>query len=283
MEGLVIWRSAITAIGIGMLIFPAAHQAAAAEFKREISTDRPDKTESPYTVEAGHVQFELNLMSFSFDDSSPTDSTELKVRRASMGGIAKYGLAHNIDLQLMVGFGGVSSWIEGPGTGLETSKFPRFEFSDPGLRLKINLRGNDSGKTAIGLMPYVILPLGSEAETADTWQGGIIVPAAVELGERSGCGLMLELDAVSDEVGDGHHLELVSSATVSYDVSSAIGVFVELFQQVDLRGGSPWSPTFDSGVTIAASDNVQIDFGANLGLNAYAEDFNPFVGVSLRF
>lgn len=117
-----IWRSAITAIGIGMLIFPAAQQAAAAEFKREISTDRPDKTESPYTVEAGHVQIELNLIDFGWDDSSPTDSTELKVRRASIGGIAKYGLAHNIDLQVMIGFEGeVRGRIIGDSVSIQAS------------------------------------------------------------------------------------------------------------------------------------------------------------------
>ena len=278
-----IWRNAMVVIGLSILIGPAAHQAAGAEFRREISTDRPDKTESPYTVETGHVQFELNLIEFGWDDSSPTDSTELKVRRASVGGIVKYGLAHNIDMQLMIGVEGVSSWLDGRGTGSGTSKYPRFDFSDPGLRLKLNLAGNDSGRTAIGLMPYVIFPVGSDAVTADTWQGGIIVPAAVGLGERSGCGFMLELDALADEDGSGRYLSLVSSATVSYDVSSAIGVFFELFQEVDLRGESPWLPTFDSGVTIAASDNIQIDFGANFGLNGHAEDFNPFVGLSFRF
>ncbi len=28
---------------------------------REMSTDRPDKTESPYTVDAGHFQWEMDL------------------------------------------------------------------------------------------------------------------------------------------------------------------------------------------------------------------------------
>jgi hypothetical protein len=33
---------------------------------REMSTDRPDKTESPYTVDAGHFQFEADLVSFGY-------------------------------------------------------------------------------------------------------------------------------------------------------------------------------------------------------------------------
>jgi hypothetical protein len=51
---------------------------------------------------------------------------------------------------------------------------------------------------------------------------------------------------------------------------------------VDLAGNQPWTPTFDTGLTIAVSDNMQLDLGINLGLNRYADDFNPFVGFSFR-
>jgi hypothetical protein len=34
---------------------------------REMSTDRPDRTESPPTVDAGHFQFEADLVSFGID------------------------------------------------------------------------------------------------------------------------------------------------------------------------------------------------------------------------
>ena len=33
---------------------------------RELTTDRPDKTESPYTVDAGHVQIEADLVNYSY-------------------------------------------------------------------------------------------------------------------------------------------------------------------------------------------------------------------------
>jgi hypothetical protein len=32
-----------------------------------MSTDRPDKTESPYRVDAGHFRFEADLVSFGID------------------------------------------------------------------------------------------------------------------------------------------------------------------------------------------------------------------------
>src|SRR5687768_3054656 len=36
---------------------------------REMSTDRPDTTESPYTVDAGHTQVELSFFDYTRDDS----------------------------------------------------------------------------------------------------------------------------------------------------------------------------------------------------------------------
>lgn len=38
------------------------------ELMREMSTDRPDATESPYTVDAGHFQAELSFFDFSRSD-----------------------------------------------------------------------------------------------------------------------------------------------------------------------------------------------------------------------
>src|SRR6266436_4230281 len=37
------------------------------EYLREMVADRPDKTESPYTVDAGHFQVETDLVSYTRD------------------------------------------------------------------------------------------------------------------------------------------------------------------------------------------------------------------------
>ena len=39
------------------------------EAMRELSPDRPDKTESPYTVDAGHFQLEMDFANYTQDDS----------------------------------------------------------------------------------------------------------------------------------------------------------------------------------------------------------------------
>src|SRR2546423_15411810 len=61
---------------------------------RELNTDRPDRTEGPYTVDAGHVQLELDLASYSYDRRNP----QHEARRGRRGGI--------FPPNFCVGFGG---------------------------------------------------------------------------------------------------------------------------------------------------------------------------------
>jgi hypothetical protein len=63
---------------------------AAAEL-RPLSTDRPDTTESPYTVDAGHYQFEMEIGNWTIDGSE---------REFSLGELnAKIGLDASTDLK----------------------------------------------------------------------------------------------------------------------------------------------------------------------------------------
>jgi hypothetical protein len=43
-----------------------------AELIPEMSTDRPDKTESPYTVDAGHFQVELDVSAIPMTGATPS-------------------------------------------------------------------------------------------------------------------------------------------------------------------------------------------------------------------
>lgn len=42
------------------------------------------------------------------------------------------------------------------------------------------------------------------------------------------------------------------------------------------------SPMLDRGMEIAVSDNIELVNDANFGLDAYSEDFAPFLGAPLR-
>ena len=64
---------------------------------RAMSTDRPDQTEGAYTVPKGMYQFEFGLLSY-----ARRLDTDNRSETFTWGEVnAKYGLTHDIDLQLI--------------------------------------------------------------------------------------------------------------------------------------------------------------------------------------
>ena len=69
---------------------------------REMSTDRPDLTESPFTVDAGHFQLEMDLFTYSYDRHTVAGD-HATVNSYSIAPLnLKAGLLNNVDLQLMI-------------------------------------------------------------------------------------------------------------------------------------------------------------------------------------
>src|SRR4051812_12503663 len=64
---------------------------------RDMETDRPDKTESAYTVDAGHFQVEMDLLAYTYDRSSHETLKALSVAATNL----KVGLLNNVDLQII--------------------------------------------------------------------------------------------------------------------------------------------------------------------------------------
>ena len=230
---------------------------------REMSTDRPDQTESPYTVDAGHLQIEMDLVSWTRNrgaDDFTFANTNLKI-----------GLLNNVDLQLVVG---AYNTIDGGAEGI----------GDVETRLKINLWGNDGGKTAIAIMPFVKWPTARDGiGDNDSIEGGLILPLGIELADGVGIGLMYEIDILRDAVGSGYHADHIATATIAFDLTEKLGLYVETVAAFPGEKAGDFVAQADIGWTYSPNGNLQFDIGANFGLNDAAPDFNPFLGVSVRF
>ena len=245
---------------------------------REMSTDRPDQTESPYTVDAGHWQIELDAINFTSD----RDRSEGGEVRTTVWNIAplniKAGLTNRIDLQLMLDTY-VHSRVENRANGLVVRAAG---FGDITTRLKINFWGNDGGRTAFGIMPFVKLPLSASSLRNGRTEGGIILPFAMELPAGWGMGAMSEIDFVANDRG-GTDREFVHSITFSRDLIRNLGGYVEFVAVTGSAPGFEWQGQFDLGFTYAMTRDVQLDLGCNFGLTKSAPDYQPFVGLSHRF
>lgn len=242
---------------------------------RALSTDRPDQTESAYTVDAGHFQIEMDVARLTYDRHSPDGTRTESWNFAPMN--LKAGLLHNVDLQVVL-----ENRIEERTRAADGTLGHVSGFGEITTRLKINCWGNDGGPTALALMPYVKLPLSESDLRNGEVEGGLIIPLAVELPAGWGMGLMTEVDFVSDGNGE-YDTEWLNSITFSHDLTERLGFYVEFLAVVGTAPGFDWVAQADAGLTYALSDDVQLDAGCNFGLTRSAPDFQPFIGLSIRF
>jgi len=220
---------------------------AAAEPVREMVTDRPDTTESPYSVPAGMYQIEASF----FDYSREANRGEASADQWIFGQINfKLGVTHDSDLQVVVNSHAIAGQSQ-RGDITRTSGF-----GDITVRYKQNLWGNDSGTTAFALMPYVTIPTHTQV-SEEAWAGGLIMPLAISLSDRLSLGLMGEMDIVHDAETSGQDLEWLHSATLGISLTEKLGMYFEL---VGIAGqDTNYQALFDTGLTFALTDNLVFD------------------------
>lgn len=237
------------------------------EEMRELSTDRPDTTESPMSVDAGHLQVETDLFSgYLRYDGSWSGETLMEIN-------AKVGLTPFADLQVV--FSTFEDHIDQSGNHASG-------MGDTTLRLKMNLVGNDGGDVAIGLLPMVTIPTGDGGVTVEQAQFGVAIPMGFALPEGFDLGAMLELDAVY-EGGGAYHAEFLSTLTAGHEIFGPLSAFVEITNNVVFEQVIDSQGTVNGGLLLGFDDAVQFDLGVNLRTWGNAdEDLRIFAGATVR-
>jgi len=242
---------------------------------RELCPDRPDKTESPYTLDAGHYQLEMDFANFTYVQTDNTITRAWNITPFNL----KAGLTHSIDFQLVFdNYEHVHT--QDRITGMTTVQSG---IGDLTSRLKINLWGDDGGKTAFGLLPFVKFPTSTDGLGNNAVEGGLILPLAVKL--PGGFDLSLETAAscLRNDQGGGYHADFINSVSCDHALIGKLSGYVEFFSELSTETHSGWVGTVDTGLEFLVSENVQLDCGCNFGVTESADDFNPFAGITVRF
>lgn len=249
---------------------------------RDLTTDRPDTTESPFTVDAGRLQVETNLFGFARSrpdaDGTVTDSFDFATTNLRLG------LTHSSEINVVFQpYGIVRTRPLDPVLATRSSGIGGVD-----IRGKINLWGNDRferpGATAFALLPFVTLPIDrNNGISPDGIEGGLILPFAVKLSDKFGLGLNTGIHVVRNSDTGGHHAEYLASASLSYEWTEALSSYYEIaarFNTDDTRGDIAVLAT---GLTYKLSKNLQLDGGIRFGATKAADRVSPFVGVSARY
>ncbi len=235
---------------------------------RALSTDRPDATESPFTVDAGHVQIEASVAAYSRVDAVTTEWNVAPVN-------VRVGLRSDFELQFLF-----DGYLQSRTAASATAPvMTRTGFGDVTLRAKYNCWGNSGSGSAFGILPFLKLPTNSGGVGNRSFEGGLILPVSLSFGVWS-VSAMTEIEWVRNSADNGYAAAWTNSVSIGRELSSKLAAFAELASTAG-EGGHVFG--FNCGLTYAVHADLQLDCGANFGLSRAAPDLAVFGGVTVRY
>jgi hypothetical protein len=243
---------------------------------RSFSPDRPAKSTGAYTVDAGHVQAEMDFATYSRQKTNGVSTVIVSGPNPTV----KVGLTNNIDVSM--------NWapyqtirVKDHATGVSDSVSG---VSDLFLRSKINVWGNDGGKTAFALIPFVKFGTAPEGLGNKATESGLIASLAVSLPNDYSLSFNTEIDRNKNDGRGGYHNQFVNSAGLNIPVVKDWTLTTELWSSVNTDpSGTIRQYSADLALAWTAQPNLQFDLGANFGLNRDTPALQLYGGVARRF
>ena len=236
---------------------------------RALNPDRPDVTESPFTIDAGHLQVEMDLANYTRDAGDG---------RHAAWGVAPFnlrlGVRENLELGLFV-VPYLRETVQPSGGASETHA----GFGDVTLRAKVNFRGNDGDGTALGLIADLKLPTATAGLGNGAVEGTILLPVSLDLGGGWDLGAMTGVGLRRSDTG-GRSGTWINSVTAGHGLTRDLAGYCEV--ATETAAGAPVA-TFDVGLTLKLNANTQLDVGAQFGLSRAADDTLVFTGLTRRY
>jgi hypothetical protein len=241
---------------------------------RDLSPDRPDETESAYTVDAGHYQLEMDFVNFTYDKTSGTTTKTWEVGDFNF----KAGLLNNVDVQFVY-----DNYLNVHTEGSSGKSTTQSGFGDFTTRLKINLWGDDGGKTAFALLPYVTFPTATDGLGNNAVEGGVIFPLSVSLPYDFDLSLETATSLIENDGNGGYHEEFIASVSLDHQIIGKLSAFLEFFSNFTTENNTGWVGTVDTGLEYLVTKNIQLDLDCYFGVTPAAADYNTFCGITVRF
>jgi hypothetical protein len=233
---------------------------------RSFETDRPDVTESAYTVDAGHFQLETDLFKTERYNADGVKTINNYINTANL----KLGITHSTDFQVVIATLNTSKIING-GAIIKKSDFGGLTF-----RIKQNLWGNNNGNTALAILPFVSAPENSDSKLS----GGIILPFAMSLAPGWDFGAQVETDLAANQNGNNYHFNFLASATTSYPLCKNLDFFTEVVITLD-NETKMYEYFINGGPIYAIARNINLDCGIYYGIKNISSK-TYFAGLSFR-
>jgi len=225
------------------------------DLRRAYNTDRPSKTDSPYTIDAGVVQIEMDIANWMLDEYN-VDRTDVRVYTLLLAQTNfKLGLTNWMDLQIFP-----QGYVERRTSGrdLRASQTIR-GFGDTTVRLKINLIGNDDGKLAIGLISSLKIPTNTNHLGNNLYEPGFGLPFNYALPGGFIFFGQTRIDILDEPHSGNRRVQRSNPIGVSRAIVRNLSGYLEFYDAVSTGRNHPWTGTLDTGLIYQVTPNFSVD------------------------
>jgi hypothetical protein len=243
---------------------------------RSLTTERPSKSDSIYTLNRGKFLFETSLLSKTFIDNS---SQKIKAKSLFDFSTFRYGINDENEIQFIT-----NPLIYKKYSSSNSSQ--KFDGNGESfLRFKHNFLGNDSGTFGFALTPFVKIIKSSRNQLGSDLRGGLIMPFQVKIHDDLTLGGMYQLNYYKTQNIDknSRYFAIINAYYLSKDLTTKTSSYLEFYSLKTFVNKNFVQNYLDFGVNYLLTDNLKIDVGANFGVSKKADDLNYFSGLAYRF
>ena len=249
---------------------------------RDMDTDRPNATNTPHTIDAGHLQIETGVIDYSyFRDHSSNNVRENDFNFGQLN--FRLGVLNNLELNAAVdAFDSVQLHDYAAGASTYAGSF-----GETVVGGKLNLWGNEGGdqvwETALAIQPQFTLPTAQRGIGNGRFQFKVGAPFVMNLPGGFHLGFESGASYQRNAGNTGYVTGFPTSVSVDRIVIGKLDVYFEYACELTTERHVETAQTIDVGGTYALNDNVVLDGGVNFGLNKVSNDVEVLIGISVRF
>ncbi len=246
--------------------------AASANDPAPLCTDRPTKSTGTCTADAGHLQIESDLVSY----SESTAGGVVAQTWVLLNPTVKYGITNNLDVEATAALAIASHAASGPQS--ETAA------GVGDLYLKLKRRLPLGTRTEIALLPVLKLPTAKHGLGNGAVEWGLLVPVVVRLDDDWSLNLSPEIDRLHNTAGSGYHTASAQLINLSRSLPHDWSLSFEWWSAWDADpAGATHQAALDLGFACLLRRNLQMDIGVNRGINAATPTIQAYLGIAKRY
>ena len=253
-----------------------------ADQMREMDTDRPNVTNTPHTIDAGHLQLETGLIDYSYFRQH---SAGASARNDFSFGQFNFRLGVLNNLELNVALDALE--LDRTRGGNPYKSFTAASFGDTVFGGKINLWGNETGddawESALAIQPQLKFPTARDSVGNGRFEGSVAAPFLLNLPKAFHFSYQTGVLYERNTKNTGYVAGFENAVCIDRVVYHDLDVYVEYANFVTTEKHTKAIQSIDFGGLYPLNKNIILDTALTFGLNRASTNFELTAGVSVRF